>query len=69
VIAHGPLFETPTYRWLPAQSSAKSRYVIALFEAPRDFTGVAAVEFSRGSLLVHEASSARSLRVPAKSFL
>ena len=68
-IARGPLFGESTYRWLPAKSSTTSKYLIALFEIPQDFGGVASAEIGKGSLLVRERSAERTMHVPAKDFL
>ena len=42
-VTNGALFGESTYRWLPARSMAKSKYMIVLFDVPQDFTGVASV--------------------------
>jgi len=68
-IANGPLFGEPTYRWLPAQSSAISKYVIVLFEIPQDFAGVTSAEILNSSLVVHEYAALPALRTSMKSFL
>jgi hypothetical protein len=62
----GSLFNESTYIWLPAGSTAKSKYLIALSEVPQDFLGVANVEVARG-LVVHENSSSRTMRILTKS--
>ena len=68
-IDRGPLFGESTYRWLPAKSSNSSKYLIALFEIPADFAGVASVQTRNGSLVVREHTTARKLRMPIKQFL
>jgi hypothetical protein len=69
IVTNGPLFGEPTYKWLPAQSHATSKYMIVLFEIPADFSGVASVEISRDSLAVHDKADGRSLQIRAKPFL
>jgi hypothetical protein len=66
-VASGPLFGESTYRWLPAQSTAKSKFLIALFEIPKDFSGVASVEMAIESLVAHEYSAGRTLRISVNS--
>jgi hypothetical protein len=68
-VTNGPLFGQSTYKWLAAQNTAKSKYLIALFEVPQDFAGVASAEIVDRSLVVHECSAGRLLRTPVRSFL
>jgi hypothetical protein len=68
-VTNGSLFGQSTYKWLTAQNTAQSKYLIALFEVPQDFAGVASAEIVHGSLVVHEYSAGRILRTPVKSFL
>jgi hypothetical protein len=69
IIANGSLFGEATYKWLPARTSATSKYLIVLQKVPQDFAGVASVDFVGGSLAVHEYATGRTLRIPVKSFL
>jgi hypothetical protein len=69
IVTNGPLFGEATYKWLPARSTAKSKYMIVLFEVPPDFAGVSSVEISRDSLVVHESSIGRTLHAEAKPFV
>jgi hypothetical protein len=66
-VSMGSLFNESTYIWLPAGSTAKSKYLIVLSEVPQDFLGVANVEVARGALVVHENSSSRTMRILTKS--
>ena len=68
-VTSGPLFGESTYKWLPARTTAKSKYLICMFEVPEDFQGVAAVEVDRLSLFVQEKTKGRALHLRAKSFL
>jgi hypothetical protein len=70
-IDQGKLFEERTYRWLLAKSTARVRYLIALFEVPEDFQGVARVAVSaRGSIeLVESGALGRRLETAAEKFL
>ena len=68
-VSRGPLFGQSTYTWLPARATGTSKYMIAMFEIPQDFAGVTSIEIRHGSLVVHESSSERIVRTPAKPFL
>ena len=69
LVTNGPLFGESTYRWLPARGTAQSKYLIALFEIPQDYAGVASAEILDASLVVHEQSAGRIFRTSVKSFL
>src|SRR5262249_55207695 len=69
IVMNGTLFGEFTYKWLPARSTVNSKYIIVLLQVPSDFAGVASVEISRDSLVVHENASRRTLRTGVKSFL
>ena len=69
-IEHGPLFGAPTYRWLRAKSKVQIRFLIALFEVPESFRGVASVNAAKGKVDVTESGArGRKLSVLADKFL
>jgi hypothetical protein len=69
-IAQGPLFKESTYRWLPALSEVKVRYLMLLLEIPFGFAGVEDVSFEGEQVTVRERGSMRILSIPADgSFL
>ena len=69
-IVQGPLFGEPTYRWLPAKSKARARFLILLFEVPETFRGVASVSIAKSKIDVVEAGArGRKLSVAADKFL
>jgi len=68
-VTSGNLFGESTYKWLPARSSEKTRYMILMLDVTEGFNGVATVELKRGSVLVREKTKRRVLRVEVKSFL
>jgi hypothetical protein len=69
-IDQGRLFNERTYRWLPAKSEAKVRFLISLFETPEAFRGVASVTSRKGKIDVLESGPAgRKLSVAADRFL
>ena len=63
------MFGESTYKWLPARSMEKTRYMILMVDVPESFNGVATVELKRGSVLVRENKARRVLRIGVKSFL
>jgi|HubBroStandDraft_6_1064221.scaffolds.fasta_scaffold42892_3 hypothetical protein len=48
------MFGESVYRWLPAKSETKVRYMILLFRVPDDFGGVKSVTVARGNARVTE---------------
>ena len=69
-IDQGPLFGERTYRWLPAKSKARVRFLILLLEVPETFRGVASVSVARKKIAVVESGiRGRKLSVVADKFL
>ena len=68
-VTNGNLFGESTYKWLPAKSTNKTKYMILMLDVPESFNGVATVELKRGSVVVHEKSKGRLLRVGVRNFL
>jgi hypothetical protein len=69
-IDQGRLFNERTYRWLPAKSEVKVRFLILLFETPDAFRGVTSVTCCKGRIDVLESGPAgRKLSVAAGRFL
>ena len=58
-----------TYRWLPAKSKAKVRFLILMLDVPEDFKGVARVACKDGFVRVREMRSSRQLVVPVENFI
>ena len=56
-IDQGRLFGEATYRWLYAKSRATIRFIILLFDVPKDFQGVASASVSRGRASILESGS------------
>ncbi|MGA7622902.1 MAG: hypothetical protein WCA91_04925 [Candidatus Acidiferrales bacterium] len=64
------LFGELVYRWLPAKSDVKVRYMILLFQVPKDFRGVTSVSVDNGRTQVTESGlSPRKLVRGVKRFL
>jgi hypothetical protein len=68
-ISEGPLFHESTYRWLPAASEIKVRYVILVMAIPPDFEGVSEVSLEHGHFVLHESGKKRIFSVPADASL
>lgn len=69
-IEQGQLFGESTYRWLPAKSAARVRFLVSLFEAPKDLRGVATVSVNNRKMEVVESGvRARKLSVAVAGFL
>ena len=69
-ISQGPLFNESTYRWLPAASEIKVRYMTVLMDIPLDFEGVSEVTLEEDRVVVQEFGEGRALSLPAEgSFL
>ncbi|MGB0122342.1 MAG: hypothetical protein WA419_11885 [Silvibacterium sp.] len=69
-ISQGPLFNESTYRWLPAASAIKVRYMTLLMDIPPDFEGVSDVTLEEDRVVVQEFGKGRALSLPAEgSFL
>ena len=68
-VTNGKLFGESTYKWLPARSSAKTKYMIAMLDIPENFQGVATIEMKPDILRVNERSSQRTTQLRLKKFL
>jgi hypothetical protein len=69
-IEQGPLFAERTYRWLPAKSTARVRFLILLFDVPQAFRGVASVSIAKRRIdVVESGARGRRLSVAASKFL
>ena len=68
-VTRGNLFGEVTYRWLPAKSEEKVRFLIIMLEVPKDFKGVSSVTCTDTDVRVREASTSRQLKVPVKKFI
>ncbi len=54
VISAGTLFDTPTFRWLPAKSSITARFLLFYTRAPRGFTRVDAVRVEGDQIVIED---------------
>jgi hypothetical protein len=46
------MFGTPTYKWLPAKSKMRTRFLLFYTKVPEDFTAVADVDLENGQLQI-----------------
>lgn len=66
-VAMSGLFNTPTFRWLPAKSAIETTFAIFYTEVPDGFTGVSDVKVENGSIAVEDSKAGK--RVVLKSSL
>ncbi len=52
------MFDTPTYRWLPARSTIATRFLLFWTPTPAGFTGIADVRLANGAITVSDVSGA-----------
>lgn len=53
----GTLYDTPTYRWLPARGTLKANYLSAVYEVGKEFPGVDGIKLDSGKLMIQERQS------------
>ena len=51
-VSMSPLFDTPTFRWLPAKSKIETRFLMFYTRVPEDFTKIDDVMFENGKLTI-----------------
>lgn len=59
------LFETPTYRWLPAKSRIASHFLMFLTIAPEGMRGVDDVRLEKGQLLIEDHRGGKHITLAA----
>ena len=60
------LFDTPTYRWLPARSKIRASFVIFYAHAPEGFARVDDVRLESGTLRIEDRRAGKEIRLPAR---
>jgi len=69
-VTRGRLFGQATYRWLPARSAQRVRYLILLLDIPKDFLGVAQVFWRKGNIeVIGRSTSLRTIPCQVRDFL
>jgi hypothetical protein len=61
VVALSPMFDTPTFRWLPAKSRLATRFLMFAARVPPGFDRVTDVRLEGGKLVIEDGT--RSNRV------
>ena len=59
-----PLFGTPTFRWLPAKSKIRSRYLIFYAQTPDGFTNVDDITLAGGVLTIEDRTAGKRITLP-----
>lgn len=65
VLSEGPMFDTPTYRWLPAKSKIKSRFLIFYARVPEGFTKVDDVVVENGQIVITDRAASQIVKLAA----
>jgi hypothetical protein len=68
-ISTGTLFDTPTYRWLPAKSKITTRFVIFYTRVPEGLEKVDDVRIENGRIVVEDRSAHKEIRLAASVHL
>jgi len=64
-VAMSGLFDTPTFRWLPAKSAIDTGFAIFYTQTPEGFTGVTDVRVESGSIIVEDSKAGKKLTLKA----
>jgi hypothetical protein len=64
-IGMGSLFDTPTYRWLPAKSKIESRFMIFYARVPEGFTRVDDVRVDKGRIIIEDRAAHKQVTLAA----
>jgi hypothetical protein len=69
VISAGPMFDTPTYRWLPAKSKIKTRFLLFYAHIPEGFNRVDDVTIENGQIVIADHSAKKQVKLAASERL
>jgi len=61
ILALTPMFDTPTFRLLPAKSKLKTRFLMFATKVPPDFDRVTDVRLENGKLVIEDVSRSKSV--------
>ena len=64
-VEQGRLFDTPTYRWLPANGSVTTRFLMFYARTPDGFSRVDDVRLENGQLVIEDRRAGRTVRLKA----
>ena len=59
-----PMFGTPTFRWLPAKSKIRSRFLLFYTTAPDGFTKVDEITLANGVLTIEDRTAGKRIVLP-----
>jgi len=59
VVALSPMFDTPTFRWLPAKSTLPTRFLMFAARVPPDFDRVTDVRLEDGKIVIEDRTRSR----------
>ena len=62
-IDRGPIFGTPTYRWIGAKEKKKQSFLIFMLEINEDFKGVKELILEEGAIILTEKESEQQIRI------
>ncbi len=65
VISAGRMFDTPTYRWLPAKSKIESHFLLFYTRLPEGFKNVDSVEFANGQIVIEDRTARQHITLAA----
>jgi len=64
-ISTGAMFNTPTYRWLPAKSKINTRFLIFYTRTPEGFNKVDNVSMENGQIVIADHSANKQIKLAA----
>jgi hypothetical protein len=67
-VTMGPMFGTPTLRWLPARSTIETRYLMFYTRVPTEFMRIDDVRLENGALTIVDQSGKRVTLPASKEF-
>ncbi len=62
-ITTGAMFDTPTYRWLPAKSKIQTRFLVFYAPVPQGFHKVDDITLAGGELVISDKAAGKDLRL------
>lgn len=68
-ISTGTMFDTPTYRWLPAKSKIKTRFLLFYARVPEGFNMVDDVTIDNGQIVIADRSAKKQVKLAAAELL
>ena len=59
----GTMFDTPTYRWLPAKSKIETRFLIFYSKIPEGFSKVDDVTLENGQIVISDHAAGKQVKL------